>query len=63
MVIRKHCSQYQIKTALPAPPTKGSAYSPMESGRGVDDKVRPRIKKEKKEWRKQKDQKMKVSNF
>lgn len=47
--------RYQIKTAPPAPPTSGSAYEPMPSGRGVDDGVRERMKKEKKERRRQKD--------
>lgn len=46
--------KYQIRTAPPAPPTSGSAYKPMETGRGVDDGVRKRIKQEKKEWRKRK---------
>ena len=41
--------KYQIKDAPPAPPTKGSAYAPMESGRGVDDGVRQRMEKEKKQ--------------
>lgn len=45
--------RYQIKTAPPAPPTKGSVYEPMQSGRGVDDGVRQRMKQEKKD-RKQK---------
>ena len=38
--------RYQIKNAPPAPPTTGSAYEPMPSGRGVDDKVRQRMKAE-----------------
>ncbi len=45
--------RYQIKTAPPAPPTSGSAFEPMASGRGVDDGVRQRMKAEKK-MRKQK---------
>ncbi|HEX8313782.1 MAG TPA: SDR family NAD(P)-dependent oxidoreductase [Flavisolibacter sp.] len=40
--------RYQIKTAPPAPPTKGTAYTPMQSGRGVDDGVRQRMEEEKK---------------
>lgn len=43
--------RYQIKTAPPAPPTSGSAYEAMPTGRGVDDGVRARMKKEKKERR------------
>lgn len=39
--------RYQIKTAPPAPPTPGSLYEPMPTGRGVDDGVRQRIKAEK----------------
>jgi short-subunit dehydrogenase len=50
----KVAHRYQIKTAPPAPDTKGSLYTPMESGRGVDDGVKKRIKKEKKEHRKAK---------
>jgi len=46
--------RYQIKTAPPAPPTAGSVYEPMPTGRGVDDGVRERMKKEKKERRRQK---------
>ena len=40
--------KYQIKDAPPAPPTTGSAYAPMASGRGVDDGVRQRMEEEKK---------------
>jgi short-subunit dehydrogenase len=40
--------KYQIKDAPPAPPTTGSAYAPMQSGRGVDDGVRQRMEEEKK---------------
>jgi short-subunit dehydrogenase len=43
--------RYQIETAPPAPPTKGTLYHPMSSGKGVDDGVRARMKKEKKERR------------
>jgi short-subunit dehydrogenase len=46
--------KYQIKNAPPAPPTSGSVYEPMESGTGVDDGVRKRMKAEKKQRRKQK---------
>jgi short-subunit dehydrogenase len=38
--------KYQIKTAPPAPPTAGSIHAPMEAGRGVDDRVRARMKAE-----------------
>jgi short-subunit dehydrogenase len=41
--------KYQIKNAPPAPTTSGSAYNAMETGRGVDDGVRQRMKAEKKE--------------
>jgi short-subunit dehydrogenase len=44
--------KYQVENAPPAPPTPGSVHMPMEEGRGVDDGVRERIKKEKKERRK-----------
>lgn len=40
--------KYQIKDAPPAPLTSGSAYAPMQGGRGVDDGVRQRMKEEKK---------------
>lgn len=43
--------RYQIKTPPPAPPTSGSAYEPEQTGRGIDDGVRARMKKEKKERR------------
>jgi short-subunit dehydrogenase len=39
--------RYQVKTAPPAPPTDGSLYQPMKTGRGVDDGVRARMKREK----------------
>lgn len=45
---------YQFRKAPPAPPTPGSVHQPMQSGRGVDDGVRQRIKKEKKEMRRKK---------
>lgn len=41
--------RYQIETAPPAPATTGSIYKAMEAGRGVQDGVRERMKKEKKE--------------
>lgn len=44
--------RYQIKTAPPAPPTQGTLYQPMPSGRGIDDGVRQRMKKEKRERKK-----------
>ena len=43
--------RYQIKNAPPAPPTSGSAFEPVNSGRGVEDGVRARIKKERRERR------------
>lgn len=46
--------RYQIKTAPPAPPTPGAVYTPVESGRGVDDGVRKRMKEEKRERKKKK---------
>ncbi|WP_147205547.1 SDR family NAD(P)-dependent oxidoreductase [Segetibacter aerophilus] len=49
--------KYQIKTAPPTPPTSGSVFKPMESGRGVDDGVRARMKVEKKQLKMQKKQK------
>jgi short-subunit dehydrogenase len=48
--------RYQIKTAPPAPATKGALYDPMLSGKGIDDDVRQRIKQEKRDRRKQKKQ-------
>lgn len=39
--------KYQIENAPPAPPTSGSAYEPVETGTGVDDGVRKRMKAEK----------------
>ncbi|MFD2248020.1 SDR family NAD(P)-dependent oxidoreductase [Pontibacter ruber] len=47
--------KYQIENAPPAPNTSGSVHEPMESGRGVDDNVRQRMKEEKRQ-RKQKKQ-------
>ncbi len=47
----------QIKNAPPAPPTSGSAFTPMPTGRGVDDNVRQRMKEENRERRQQKKQK------
>jgi short-subunit dehydrogenase len=44
-------NRYQIKTAPPADTTSGSIFQPMPSGKGVDDGVRDRIKKEKKQRR------------
>ncbi|GAL85584.1 short-chain dehydrogenase/reductase SDR [Sporocytophaga myxococcoides] len=41
--------KYQIRFAPPAKDTTGTLYTPMESGRGIDDGVRQRIKKEKEE--------------
>ena len=38
--------KYQIETAPPAPPTKGSLFEPMAEGRGIDDGVRARIRRE-----------------
>ena len=46
--------KYQIKNAPPAPPTTGAIYEPMQSGRGVDDGVKARIKREKKEQKERK---------
>jgi short-subunit dehydrogenase len=43
----------QIETAPPAPPTKGSLYTPMQAGTGVDGGIRARMKQED-EARKQK---------
>lgn len=40
--------KYQIKNAPPAPPTSGSVHEPMKEGRGVEDGVKERIKREKK---------------
>lgn len=45
----------QMKKAAPMAPTSGSAYKPMETGRGIDDGVRQRMKKENKERKKKKD--------
>jgi short-subunit dehydrogenase len=45
----KVAHKYQIKDAPPAPPTAGAIYQPMETGRKVDDGVRARMKREKKE--------------
>ncbi|WP_229254471.1 SDR family NAD(P)-dependent oxidoreductase [Dyadobacter linearis] len=41
--------RYQIKNAPPAPATSGAVFAPMETGRGVDDGVRKRMKQEKKQ--------------
>lgn len=38
--------RYQIATAPPAPPTSGSTHKALETGRGVDDGVRARMKAE-----------------
>lgn len=46
--------KYQIRTAPPAPPTSGTLFTPMQSGRGVDDGVKARIKRENRERKKSK---------
>jgi short-subunit dehydrogenase len=46
--------RYQIKTAPPAPITKGNLYEPLDSGRNVSDGVKQRIKKENKERKRKK---------
>ncbi len=46
--------KYQIDTAPPTPATSGSLFKPMESGTGIDDGVRQRIKRENKELRRRK---------
>jgi short-subunit dehydrogenase len=46
--------KYQIENAPPAPPTSGSVYEPVETGKGVDDGVRQRMKEEKKRHRQEK---------
>ncbi|MFT2007888.1 SDR family NAD(P)-dependent oxidoreductase [Pontibacter sp. 13R65] len=46
--------KYQIENAPPAPPTSGAVHAPMESGRGVEDGVRKRIKAEKRQQRQNK---------
>jgi short-subunit dehydrogenase len=46
--------RYQIKTAPPAPATSGSVYTPLPSGRGIDDGVRQRMKAEKRQRKAQK---------
>jgi short-subunit dehydrogenase len=38
--------RYQIETAPPAPPTKGTLYEPMQAGTGVGGGVRERMKRE-----------------
>jgi short-subunit dehydrogenase len=38
--------EYQVETAPPAPPTKGSLFTPMLEGRGIDDAVRERMRQE-----------------
>jgi short-subunit dehydrogenase len=40
--------KYQIENAPPDSITTGAVFKPMKAGQGVDDGVRPRIKKEKK---------------
>jgi short-subunit dehydrogenase len=47
--------RYQIKTAPPAPPTSGSAFEPIPTGRGVEDGVRQRMKQEKRDRKNKKD--------
>jgi short-subunit dehydrogenase len=46
--------KYQIRESPPASSTDGSLYEPMESGRGVSDGVRKRMKEEKREMKKEK---------
>jgi short-subunit dehydrogenase len=46
--------RYQIKTAPPAPATSGSLFEPMQSGRGVSDSLRERIRAENKQRKKNK---------
>jgi hypothetical protein len=46
--------RYQVKTAPPAPVTDGSVFKPMQSGTGVSDGVRERMKREKKERKRKK---------
>jgi short-subunit dehydrogenase len=46
--------RYQVTTAPPAKDTTGSIYKPMQSGRGISDGVRERMKREKKERREKK---------
>ena len=38
--------KYQIDEAPPSPHTMGSIYEPMATGRGIDDGVRERMKRE-----------------
>jgi hypothetical protein len=38
--------KWQIETAPPAPPTTGTLYEPMQSGKAVDGGVRKRMKEE-----------------
>ncbi len=47
----KVAHKYQIEQAPPAPPTTGALYHPMETGRGIHDNVKDRIKREKRERR------------
>jgi short-subunit dehydrogenase len=47
--------KYQIETAPPAPPTKGTLFEPMPEGRTVDGGVRERMKREKAEGKAKKD--------
>jgi short-subunit dehydrogenase len=42
---------YQLETAPPAPPTTGSVHQPLRTGTGVDDGVKMRMKKERKQRR------------
>ena len=42
---------YQMKVAPPLADTSGSLFRPMETGRGVDDGVRKKLKKERKAYR------------
>jgi short-subunit dehydrogenase len=45
----------QYKKALPASPTSGSAFEPLESGRGVEGGVRQRMKEENKKRKQRKE--------
>jgi short-subunit dehydrogenase len=51
----KVAHKYQITDAPPAPETTGAIYQPMQSGRGIDDGVKARMKREKKERKSKKD--------
>ena len=46
--------RYQIRNAPPAPPTSGSVHTPVSTGRGVDDGVKQRIKRENRERKRKK---------